>query len=677
MTEAGPGHGAFLSARLTCSNHPWHRADGWNAGLHSTGFVIRTPLRPVNGAGQFVSLPALPGAAGREHSRPMSSLRSQGPRWARFILLVVVVLWVRSELRGQAADDLLARLRSSPGAVLGADGRPAPESIRLERRWSGSRLRAVVRNTGSAPVRIREVVLGEFAHGLAGDTPIYAEGFQMLSQTGGTLAALRDLGAYTDRAHYRIPEPAGYRSVYGLLLLSPRGAPHQLLAFASCRRFAGRFDVSSDRLRVVMDTENLELGPRETWTLEEFQAAAGADRAALLDGLGLAINRQHPRLKHDPVPAGWCSWYCFGPEVKAENIEANLGAIAAGLPAFRYIQIDDGYQPQMGDWLETGPSFGGGVQTVLKRIRERGFEPAIWVAPFVAGGGSKLFREHPEWFVRGPDGRPLRSDTVSFGGWRLGPWYCLDGTHPGAQRHLEEVFRTMRREWGVTYFKLDANFWGTIHGGRFHDPRATRVEAYRRGMAAVLRGAGDAFVLGCNHPLWPSLGLIHGSRSSMDIDRSWGSITSIGRENLLRGWQNGRLWWNDPDCVLLTGKLPLNEVRFHATLIAATGGMLLSGDDLTRIPADRLAMLRTLVPPAGRAARFEEGGFEIGRLPMGKGERLFLFNWGDEPASRAVKLIRRVRVRDEWEGTDLGVQGGTFTVTLPPHSASLLRTTPE
>ena len=42
-----------------------------------------------------------------------------------------------------------------------------------------------------------------------------------------------------------------------------------------------------------------------------------------------------------------------------------------------------------------------------------------------------------------------------------------------------------------------------MHGGRLHDPKATRVEAYRRGMAAILRGAGDAFVLGCNHPMGP------------------------------------------------------------------------------------------------------------------------------------------------------------------------------
>ncbi len=102
-----------------------------------------------------------------------------------------------------------------------------------------------------------------------------------------------------------------------------------------------------------------------------------------------------------------------------------------------------------------------------------------------------MFQQHPDWFVKGEDGLPLPSERVTYGGWRCTPWYVLDGTHPEVQTHLEQVFRTLRTQWGIHYFKLDANFWGAIHGGRFHDPAATRVEAYRRGMAAILRGAGE------------------------------------------------------------------------------------------------------------------------------------------------------------------------------------------
>ena len=151
-----------------------------------------------------------------------------------------------------------------------------------------------------------------------------------------------------------------------------------------------------------------------------------------------------------------------------------------------------------------------------------------------------------------------------------------------------------------------------MHGGRFHDPRATRVEAYRRGMEAVVRGAGDSFLLGCNHPIWPSLGLIHGSRSSNDIKRTWDRIkTHRHGRTCSRNWQNGRLWWNDPDAIVLAGDLTDAECQFHATAIYASGGMVLSGDDLTKLPPARAAMLRKLLPPTGVAAAFDDASLGL------------------------------------------------------------------
>ena len=57
---------------------------------------------------------------------------------------------------------------------------------------------------------------------------------------------------------------------------------------------------------------------------------------------------------------------------------------------------------------------------------------------------------------------------------------------------------------------------------------------------------------------------------------------------------------------MLTGELPEDEFQFHATAIYATGGMVLSGDDLTKIPEPRLAMLKKLLPPTGVAAEFDD-----------------------------------------------------------------------
>jgi len=589
---------------------------------------------------------------------------------------------------------LVTAIHAHPGSrAVAADGQSS-EALRLEMRWHGERCQVRLKNTGTTPVRVQEVILFDLAHALAGETPIYAEGFQMLSQTAGTLAKPTDVGSYTDRDHYRLPERPGFRTVYGMLMLSPADADRILIGFASCRRFNGKFHLNGERLQAVLETENLELAPGQTWEMEELIVLADPARDRLLERLTQALNRHHPRLRHDPVPTGWCSWYCFGPGVTARNIADNLGWIATNLPALRYIQIDDGYQPWMGDWLDSGKAFGGDVRGMLRDIRQRGFEPALWVAPFIASEQSRLFREHPDWFVKDDDGAPLRSDRVGFGGWRLGPWYALDGTHPAAQHWLEELFRTLRRDWGCTYFKLDATYWGTLPKGHRYDPQATRIEAYRRGMEAIRRGAGDALIMGCNHPIWPSLGLVHASRSSLDIERSWASFTSIGRENLLRGWQNGRLWWNDPDCVVLhdggsrdimdaggrpttTGKVPDAEYQFHATLIYATGGMVLSGDDLTQITSRRTQMLKKLVPATGHCARFADEDFTTGITSLPGRDMISLFNWGDAPVTRVVRLPRKSRLTDYWTGESLGVFNGEYRLDqLPGRSARLIEARP-
>lgn len=573
----------------------------------------------------------------------------------------------------QGTDRLptLPDIRTCPYRVAGGEG---AANLVVTRQWNDRVCTSQISNPTSRPVSVREIVLFDVSLRTIPETAVvYGEGFQMLTQSAGTIAAPVDVGSYSDAGHYRIPTAIGGRTLYGLMTISGTlvSDPHWVLGFTSCRRFSGFFRVHGTApLEIVIDTENLTLEPGQSWDLEEFvcdlepqSKRAFAER--------IAIN--HPPIAPPAPPTGWCSWYCFGARVTSQQVLDNLDAIATKVPGLTYIQIDDGYQPAMGDWLETGAAFGGDVRKVLDAIRQRGFRPAIWVAPFIAEQQSHVFQQHPDWFVKDADGSPLRSDKVTFAGWRHGPWYALDGTHPGVHAHFEHVFSTMRKEWGVSYFKLDANFWGAIHGGRFHDSNATRIEAYRRGMEAIRRGAGGSFILGCNHPIWPSLGLIHGSRSSNDIRRTWDRIRATAQQNLMRGWQNGRLWWNDPDAICLSGDLPENEFVFHATAIYATGGMLLSGDDLTTLPEARLAMLKKLLPPTGVAATFDDDNLRIGtvRLP---GKTMFCcFNWADAPVTLTKRLYTPVRVTDFWTGAPLGRLENQLTLEhIPPHSARLL-----
>ncbi len=576
-------------------------------------------------------------------------------------------------------DRMMDRLQEADRRVVFTDPSESTEQVRLLHEWDGRYARPRLVNEGTRPARIREVILASYAHGLPSDSELYGEGFTMLSQTGGTLAEPADIGFFTDRDHYRIPEPPDATTVYSLLMLTPPSGSHHLWAFTSCHRFSGAFRLREGHLDIVVDTENLVLEPGQSWSLEELVYDHGDDRNAMLDRLAERINRQHPPRRGHAIPTGWCSWYCFGPDVTAQQIRDQIPVIKQEFPGLRFVQIDDGYQPEMGDWLITQPDFGEEFDVLCRAIHAEGLGVGIWVAPFVAGEDSQLFREHPEWFIRDEQGQPLRSDRVSFGGWRLAPWYALDGTHPEAQAFLEGLFRELRERYKGTYFKLDANYWGTLHGGQLHDPNATRIEAYRRGMEAILRGAGDSFILGCNHSMWPSLGLIDGSRCSMDIVASGDDMLKASRECFYRDWQHGTLWFNDPDVILLSGDVTEQDRRFRSTVLYATGGMMIAGDDLAAMKPSEKRMLAKLIPPTGVAARFEDTNFNIGRVELPQGRKaLCLFNWSDGPLDISVELRGRYRITDVWSEEDLGMHTDRVTIeAMPPRSARLLFCEPQ
>src|SRR5882762_10303724 len=126
----------------------------------------------------------------------------------------LAIVPARSHARARRAD--------APGRALRMDGTDA-ESVELVRDCDGSFCRVSVVNRGSTPVRLKEVVLFDFSIPLPSQTALYGEGFQMLSQTGGTLAQPVDFSQYTDASHYKMRASPGSRAYYGLLTLTPPG----------------------------------------------------------------------------------------------------------------------------------------------------------------------------------------------------------------------------------------------------------------------------------------------------------------------------------------------------------------------------------------------------------------------------------------------------------------------
>ncbi|MDB5084422.1 MAG: alpha-galactosidase [Bacilli bacterium] len=580
----------------------------------------------------------------------------------------------------------LQQIRSN---VRRTDGTTAADNeLSVEKTWSGNLLKSRVVNHSDHPQRIREVVL--FAGNLpcSADTPFYGEGYQMLAQYSGTLTSPYVIGAYgTDWDFFRIPKNQFNQNlwtVYNMIILSPENEPHLLAAFTSCNRFSGEFRFKETYMEIIMDTEDLWLEPGQSWELEEFLISSGSDRNQLLDGLAECINNNHPRMTYHEIPAGWCSFYCLRP-MTAEGLYENARAMKERIPELQRIQIDGGYAASNGDWYIPNPRLGADLKTISQNIRDCGVEAAGYLSPFIVNDQSKLFQQHPDWMVQDEEGKPFNEIG------RKREWYMLDGTHPEAVNYLRNAVRHMHDEWGWRYFKFDFLAYGALPGGCRYDKNATRVEAFRRVMQAFVDEVGDdSFILGCNAPFWPLLGLAHGNRATNDIYRDWKHVKGLAQEMFGRNWQNNTLWYNDPDVIVLekldftsrnqTGEVVVkrsmltdDEFEFHKAFIAASGGMILSGDLIAMLSEKNLQVLKKLLPPTGVAARFDDTSYTIGRIDLGDRQLLCLFNWDDEAKDVRLEFDGRRQIFDFWTDEELGVYNGSLELKqMNPHFARVL-----
>ena len=308
----------------------------------------------------------------------------------------------------------------------------------------------------------------------------------------------------------------------------------------------------------------------------------------------------------------WCSWYYYYNNFDAKQLRELLDGMA-GLdhaPPIRYVQIDAGYFPSAGDWLEADSHFTEGLRKTFADIKRAGFQPGIWIAPFMAGCRSRLFTEHPDWMLRKRDGgyvTPWKMyNEPKVWGYQDEEYYVLDTSHPGALAYIVSVFAQMRA-WGAEMFKTDFMLWGIQPSNEVvrHTPGKTSVVYYREFMEKIREAIGDAYWLGCIAPFLPMLGFANGMRIAGDVGAEWAE-SGFGPSNLLQeitadSYFNGVYWQNDPDAVLLRERfifLNDREVESLALLQAVSGGAVYTSETIHLLPERRLALFRFIQPDA-------------------------------------------------------------------------------
>jgi alpha-galactosidase len=324
----------------------------------------------------------------------------------------------------------------------------------------------------------------------------------------------------------------------------------------------------------------------------------------------------------------------------------------------------------MGDWLDVKPQFPRGMKPLLEDIRERGFTPGLWIAPFLVGNRSRLYAEHPDWTVQSVSGGPLVH--MRFYGefrWhkRSEEYYVLDTTHPDAAAYIRSVFRIWRKDWGAQYFKTDFMNAGAEYGpdqAKWHQAGLSRVEVWQR-MATIIREEiGESLWLGCGCPLWASVGLVDAVRIGRDIGVSWNgeySAESLLRDLETRNHASGTLWQADPDCVLLRDhfhELSGKEVRSLLMFAGFCGGVLMTSDKLDEVPAERGALFATLLRERKLACDFPR---------LGESSAVVVQRVRGANASARFHVLNKTADRVHFDMAEL--QSDRPVVQIGPHSS--------
>jgi alpha-galactosidase len=513
-------------------------------------------------------------------------------------------------------------------------------------------------------------------HHSPGDPAFFTNGWQSWGYTGalgrgdrfprtrfGPLTKPMRVNAGTPR-----PRSPGHFASNMFAAVGDRRSRHGIAAgFLSEHQAFGSLEAELDalepRLRLWANTDDVRIDPGESFStdwacLQPFGIDDQDPIAPYLD----AVAKENSARRPVDVPVGWCSWYQFFDSVTHDDVIENLewAATARGRIPFDLIQLDDGFQAQVGDWFQTKDSFPDGVAGIARRAKDEGFTPGIWLAPLIVRPEARIVKEHPDWLLRGRGGRPVHAGFI---------WNrfnrALDPTHPAVLDHLQRMMETAAVEWGYDYLKLDFLYAGALKAVR-HNPKVTRAQGLRHALSVMREAAGDdVFMLGCGCPLGSGIGIFDAMRISADVAPSWNpaylgmelpfrsepdfpAARNAIRNTITRAPMHRRWWLNDPDCLLMRGsdtKLNQHEVQTLATVIALSAGSLIVSDDLPSLDDQRIRWLAKLLPPLPKEARaidwFDEKYPSRLVLPLADeaGDRYLVafLNWDDKP--RQIRSI--------------------------------------
>lgn len=501
------------------------------------------------------------------------------------------------------------------------------------------------------------------------------------------------------------------------------------------------YAVNTGRLRVkaFCDYAGWELAPGQKTSTEIFNLAIGTDPYAQLENWAdRAAQYCQPRRWED-APVGWVGWAWVDPftvERYEDVVLRNCQAIRKRLAGFniRYIWVSLGNiaDATPGDWLNWNYNlFPGGPHHLKAKLDEMGFQWGLWCGLFWMCALLKdQVEELRDALLKNADGSLMVvRDEWSYGAAGRMPQkerpciYALDPSHPKSLAFFKKVFETYR-DWGVRYYMLDF-----LHAGagnisnlpyeNHHDQHLVAgPEAYHHALQAVREAAGaDTYFLSSSGPTVHNAGAVDAARTGNDFGEGrplypdsyfypatyvinsgnfWTGPNGALQNQAAAYYTHRKLYLNDSGNVLTVDKpLPLNDARIHATIHALSGGPTMLGDDIDRIDAGRLELIKKTLPRPREVAfpvdLFDAVAPDCPRIfqrkivkPWGRFDVVAVYNFTDDLLRLPVGLSK-LGLKDQtpyliwefWNTEYVGRVTGVLNAIVNPRSVNVYRLTED
>lgn len=460
--------------------------------------------------------------------------------------------------------------------------------------------------------------------------------------------------------------------------------------------------------RITLD---VPVAPGGTLSSEALTLSIDRDYHRQLEIYGGLIRRLHHARVTAPPLMGWWSWtaYYFGLDAGAAVTNAEWLAEHFLRYGYTLFHIDEGYQYARGEYTTPNATlFPRGLVPVEYAVRGLGLTPGMWTAPFEVSERSWVFQHHADWLVKNAAGRPIHAGTAVDGKDAL---YVLDTTNPGAQGYLRMTYRTLVREWGIHYIKLDFMDDSAIEG-YYYRKHTTAMQAQRIGLEIIRDAVGNGVFLDKDGSVMLNpVGYVDYGRISQDTGHSFGASRDAAVGIAARYFMDRNFFVSDPDAFTVSTQritdqtwhegsepLTLDEAEVSVALAAVSGGMLEIGDNLPSLQGspDRVALIenRDLID----MVRLGKPSVPVDLMSYADGDRqpsifllkessrqsiLTVFNWTEHATRHVIPLPDlglspggAYRVADVLRPQQPApFSAGAFHIELPPHSVRVLKIT--